>query len=153
MWEEGVDVDGGRMARHVPSVFAEKAGEVQAEVERARAQERRAFEVTTEVLPGVRLVLTHDAGTSIVFALWTWETDVAELCGDAAYPAAGGLLAIDRAQLTDLTRAGVFVDRSYLTRSESLPGVYYALCDRVSPEQLRTVLGRLVPSAGAAVRG
>jgi hypothetical protein len=140
------------MARHVPSVFAEKVTKVQAEVERARKLGRRAFEVSTEVLPGVRLVSTQDKGASIVFSLWTWETDVAELCGDAAYPATGGLLAIDRGQLTDLSRAGVFVDLSYLTRSESLPGIYYALCDRVSAEQLRVILGRLVPSLASETR-
>jgi hypothetical protein len=141
------------MARHVPSVLAEKVSEVQAEVDRARAQARRAFEMGTEVFPGVRLVSTQHKGTSIVFSLWTWETDVAELCGDAAYPATGGLLAIDRAQLTDLGRAGIVVDLSYLTRSESLPGIYYALCDRVSAEQLQAVLARLVPSAAGEKRG
>jgi hypothetical protein len=141
------------MARHVPSVFAEKVSEVQAEVDRARTLQRRAFEVSPEVLPGVRLVSTQDKGTSIVFSLWSWETDVAELCGDAAYPATGGLLAIDRAQIAALGRAGVVVDLSYLTRSESLPGIYYALCDRVSAEQLRLVLGRLVPSLAAEARG
>jgi len=95
------------MARHVPSVFAEKVKEVQAEVDRVRTLERRAFEVSTEVLPGVRLVSTRDKGTSIVFSLWLWETDVAELCGDAAYPATGGLLAIDREQIAALSRVGV----------------------------------------------
>jgi hypothetical protein len=141
------------MARHVPSVFAEKVIEVQAEVDRARTLQRRAFEVSSEVLPGVRLVSTQDKGTSIVFSLWSWETDVAELCGDAAYPATGGLLAIDRVQIAALGRAGVVVDLSYLTRSESLPGIYYALCDRVSAEQLRVVLGRLVPSLAGEARG
>jgi hypothetical protein len=141
------------MARHVPSVFAEKVKEVQAEVDRVRTLERRAFEVSTEVLPGVRLVSTRDKGTSIVFSLWSWETDVAELCGDAAYPATGGLLAIDREQIAALSRVGVAVDLSYLTRSESLPGIYYALCDRVSAEQLRRVLGRLIPSLAGEVRG
>jgi hypothetical protein len=101
----------------------------------------------------VRLVSTRDKGTSIVFSLWSWETDVAELCGDAAYPATGGLLAIDREQIAALSRVGVAVDLSYLTRSESLPGIYYALCDRVSAEQLRRVLGRLIPSLAGEVRG
>jgi hypothetical protein len=140
------------MTRHVPSEFAEKVSEVHAEVERARTQGRRAFEIGVEVSPGVRLVSTQDRGTPIVFSLWTWETDVAELCGDAAYPATGGLLAIDRGQLTDLGHAGVFVDLSYLTRSESLPGMYYALCDHVSAEQLRVVLRRLVPSLASEGR-
>jgi hypothetical protein len=141
------------MARHVPSEFAEKVSDVQTQVERARTQSRRAFEVGAEVSPGVRLVSTQEKGIPIVFSFWTWETDVAELCGDAAYPATGGLLAIDRAQLSDLSRAGVFVDLSYLTRSESLPGVYYALCDHVSAEQLKVVLGRLVPSPAGKRRG
>jgi hypothetical protein len=141
------------MARHVPSVFAEKVKAVQAEVDHARTLERRAFEVSTEVLPGVRLVSTQDKRTSVVFSLWSWETDVAELCGDAAYPATGGLLALDREQIATLSRAGVLVDLSYLTRSESLPGIYYALCDRVSPEQLRKVLGRVVPSLAGEARG
>jgi hypothetical protein len=133
------------MTRHVPSEFAEKVIAVQAQVDRARTQSRRAFEVGSEIGPGVRLVSTQKRGIPIVFSLWTWETDVAELCGDAAYPATGGLLAIDRAQLSDLSRAGVVVDLSYLTRSESLPGIYYALCDHVSAEQLKVVLGRVVP--------
>ena len=134
------------MARHVPSEFAEKVAEVQTEVERARTN-RRALGIGPEVRPGVRLVSTQERGIPIVFTLWTWETDVAELCGDAAYPATGGLLAIDREQLSDLSRAGIFVDLSYLTRSESLPGIFYALCDRVSAEQVRIVLGRVVPSS------
>ena len=138
------------MARHVPSHFAEKVGAVQAEVESARAQSRRGLEIGTEVIPGVRLVSTQRRGTPVVFSLWTMETDVAELCGDAAYPAAGALLAIDRGQLADLGDAGVFVDLSYLTRSQSVPGVWYALLERASRESLRKVLGRLVPSTGAA---
>lgn len=122
-------------------------------MDHARTLERRAFEVSTEVLPGVRLVSTQDKRTSVVFSLWSWETDVAELCGDAAYPATGGLLALDREQIATLSRAGVLVDLSYLTRSESLPGIYYALCDRVSPEQLRKMLGRVVPSLAGKARG
>lgn len=141
------------MARNVPSEFAGKVAAVQAEVELARALPRREFEVGTEVQPGVRLVSTQGGGIPIVFSLWTLDVDVAELCGDAAYPAASGLLAIDRAQLADLGRAGVFVDLSYLTRSESVPGVYYALLDHVSRERLRRTLGRLVPSMGAGERG
>jgi hypothetical protein len=141
------------LARHVPSEFAEKAAAVQTAVDSARTQGRRAFEVGTEVTPGVRLVSIQERGIPVVFSLWTWETDVAELCGDAAYPATGGLLAIDRAQLADLSRAGIFVDLSYLTRSESLPGVYYALCDHVSDQQLKAVVGRVVPPGAHTGRG
>jgi hypothetical protein len=133
------------MARHVPAEFAEKVRQVQAEVERARTERRRAFEVGPEVLPGVRLVSSQAHGVPVVFSLWTWDRDVAELCGDAAYPATAGLLAIDRAQIGELGGSGVAVDLSYLTRSESVPGVYYALLDHLSPQQLRVVLARLLP--------
>jgi len=136
------------MARHVPAEFVEKVRQVRAEVERARTESRRAFELGAEVLPGVRLVSTQDRGTPVVFSLWTWERDVAELCGDAAYPATAGLLAIDRGQITELGSRGVVVDLSFLTRSESIPGVYYALLDYLSPEQLRVALRRLLPQAG-----
>ena len=140
------------MSRHVPSEFVKKLSAVQARVDVARAQPRREFEVGIEVASGVRLVSTQVGGMPIVFSLWTLDADVAEVCGDGAYPAAAGLLAIDRTQLDDLGRSGAVVDLSYLTRSESVPGVYYALLDHLSGDRLHKALGRIVPSAGGGER-
>jgi hypothetical protein len=132
------------MARHVPSVFIDKIHAVQAEVAKSRGEPRCEFQVTTEVLPGVRLVKTQHAGTPIVFSLWTEATDVAEICGDAAYPATAGLLAIDKLQIAELGRADVVVAIEKLTRSESAPGLYYELFDYLSHEQLRKALALLI---------
>jgi len=140
------------MSRHVPSEFVKKLSAVQVQVDAARAQPRRKLEIGTEVAPGVRLVSTQVGGMPVVFSLWTVDADVAEVCGDGAYPAAAGLLAIDRTQLDDLSRGGAVVDLSYLTRSESVPGVYYALLDHLSRERLHKALGRIVPPAGAGKR-
>ncbi|NLG64361.1 MAG: hypothetical protein GX537_02000 [Actinobacteria bacterium] len=137
------------MTRHVPSEFANKIREVQAEVERARLESRREFEVSREVLPGVRLVKTQRLGLPIVFSLWSWDTDIAELCGDAAYPAAEGALAVDREQLAELSARGLALDPSFLTRSESVPGMSYLLVDHLSPEQLKRALARLLPDHAA----
>jgi hypothetical protein len=134
------------MARHVPTVFADKVRQVATEVERVRELGSRAPNHSAEVAPGVRLVSARPGAVPVVFSLWTWDQDIAEICGDAAYPAAQGLLAIDGQQIAELSRRGVSVARSYLTRSETVPGLYYALLDHVSTEQLRLVLGRLVPS-------
>jgi len=136
------------MARRVPREFVDKLHAVLAEVDRARGEALSDFLVTHEVLPNVRLVKTRALDTPVVFSLWTLDTDVVELCGDAAYPATAGLLAIDKEEIAELERKGVVVDRSFLTRSESVPGVYYALFDYLSNRQLRQVLGRLVPAQG-----
>ena len=134
------------MSRHVPTEFAEKIQAVRAATDAARAQPRRAFHITEEVQPGVRVVVTEKYGTPVVFSLWAESRDVAEICGDAAYPATGGLLAIDKAQAADLLRgAAILVDLDTMVRSETIPGLHYALLDRVSVQQLRLAVDRLVP--------
>lgn len=138
------------MTRHVPSDFAEKARELRAEVELARAGARRAFAIGLEVLPGVRLLTTQLRGIPIVFSLWAWDRDIAEICGDAAYPATAALLAIDGEQLTRLQSQGLVLDRSFLTRSESQVGLWYVLLDHVSPERLELVVSRLLPKEAEA---
>lgn len=138
------------MTRHAPSDFAKKLGELRAEVERARTESRRAFAIGPEVLPGVRLLTTQSRGVSIVFSLWSWDRDIAGICGDAAYPATAGLLAIDGDQLMFLKSQGVVLDRSFLTRSESQVGLWYVLLDHVSPERLELVVSRLLPGQSAA---
>ena len=134
------------MARHVPVKFQEKLHLVQRAVDVARGQERRHFDFSDEVATGVRLVRTEVSGTPIAFSLWSLPTDIVELCGDAAYPATSALLAIDRGQARELGEAGVLVDLAQLTRSESNPGLYYALFDHASPHQLHTVLHRVIPA-------
>jgi len=98
----------------------------------------------------VRLVVSEKGGTPVVFSLWAEERDVAEICGDAAYPATGGLLAIDKEQAADLLReTPVAVDLGTMVRSETIPGIHYALLDRVSEQQLRLAVDRLVKSPPA----
>jgi hypothetical protein len=135
------------LSRHVPTEFAEKIEAVRAAVTEARHRPRRAFEVTEEIVPGVRLVMTEQDGTPVVFSLWAEPRDVAEICGDAAYPATGGLLAMEKEQAAELLReTAVVVDLGTMVRSETIPGVHYALLDRVSDQQLRLAVERLVPA-------
>lgn len=134
------------MARHVPTTFQEKLHIVAEAVRRARGKERRHFSFTEEVAPGVRVVLSEAKERPIAMSLWTRPTDIAELCGDGAYPATAAALAIDREQAEELRRGGVLVDLAQFTRSESNPGVYYALFDHVSQRQVHSVLHRLVPT-------
>jgi hypothetical protein len=134
------------MARHVPVKFQDKLRLVQRAVDVARGQERRHFDFSDEVAPGVSLVLSEAGGVPIALSLWSSATDIAELCGDAAYPATSALLAIDREQAHELADAGVLVDLAQMTRSESTPGLYYALFDHASPRRLHEVLHRLIPA-------
>ena len=134
------------MARHVPVKFQDKLRLVQRAVDVARGQERRHFDFSDEVAPGVSLVLSEAGGVPIALSLWSSATDIAELCGDAAYPATSALLAIDRQQAHELADAGVLVDLAQLTRSESTPGLYYALFDHASPRRLHEVLHVLIPA-------
>lgn len=134
------------MARHVPVRFQDKLRLVQRAVDVARGQERRHFDFSHDVAPGVGLVLSEAGGVPVALSLWTSPTDIAEICGDAAYPATAALLAIDRGQAHELADAGVLVDLAQLTRSESSPGLYYALFDHASRRQLHDVLHRLIPS-------
>lgn len=133
------------MSRHTPTDFADKVQAVRVAVEAARRQPRRSFHVTGDVQPGVRLVVTEQSGTPVVFSLWEEPRDVAEICGDAAYPATGGLLAIEKEQAADLLRdTAVVVDLGTMVRSETIPGIHYALLDRVSDQQLRLAVERLL---------
>jgi hypothetical protein len=134
------------MARHVPLEFRDKLHDVQTVVDVARTEAGRHFDFGREVLPGVRVVRSEAERRPIALSLWTLPADVAEICGDAAVPATAALLAIDRDQAHELLRRGVFVDLAQFTRSDSTPGLYYALLDFVSPKQVHRVLHRLVPS-------
>ena len=134
------------MARHVPLKFRDKLRDVQVVLDVAATDAGRHYDFGREVLPGVRVVRSGVRGRPVVFSLWTNERDVAEICGDAAFPATSALLAIDVDQARRLKRAGVFVDLSQFTRSDSTPGLYYTLFDYVSPRQVHKVLHRLVPS-------
>lgn len=134
------------MTRHVPAELAAKVTAVQGAVAAAAREPRRSFHVSAEVQPGVRLVVTQSDGVPIVFSLWSDDRDIAEVCGDAAYPSTSGLLAIDKRQTAELSRSGVTVDLAGLVRSETLPGMYYALLDHLSDRQLRHAVGRLVPA-------
>jgi hypothetical protein len=137
------------MARHIPQSFQEKVRRVRLAVDVALGVDRRHYSLTGEVEPGVTIVASEVGGQPVAFTLWTYQRDIAELCGDAAYPATAALLAIDGDQAREAGRRGVTVDLSQLTRSESYPGVYYALLDHASKAQVRAVLRRLMPALGA----
>jgi len=134
------------MARPVPTTFSEKIHRVQSVVELARGYERRHFDFTGEVEPGVRLVLSEVGGTPLAFSLWSYPQDIAEICSDASVPATAALLAIDGRQARAASDAGHLVDLGQFTRSQSSPDLYYALFDFVSQRQIHTVLHRLVPA-------
>ncbi|NLE22896.1 MAG: hypothetical protein GX624_08975 [Actinobacteria bacterium] len=134
------------MARPTPAAFGEKYREVMEAVSAARGAERRHFQLTSDVATGVRLVLSEAGDVPMVFSLWALPQDVAELCGDASVPAAAALLAIDEEQARELRAAGVSLDLSQFSRSQSRPDVYYTLFDRASPSRIHTALHRLVPS-------
>jgi hypothetical protein len=134
------------MARPIPSAFREKVRLVQEAVALARGDDRRHFDFTREVAPGVRLVLTEVRGMPLAFSLWSFPQDIAELCGDAAYPATAALLAFDGAQAREAIAAGHLVDLAQFTASESNPGLYYTLFDHASPRQVHAVMHRLVPA-------
>lgn len=134
------------MARHVPAKFEDKLARVALAVDVARGADRRHFDLSGEVEPGVRLVLSDARGAPIVMTLWTYPTDIAEICGDAAFPATAALMAIDRGQAAALRDGGIIVDLGQFTTSASHPGLYYALFDYASERQLHAVLHRLVPA-------
>ena len=134
------------MARPTPVRLADKIRLVQTAVAAARGEERHLFDFTAEVAPGVRLVLSEAADVPLAFSLWSYPQDIAELCGDAAYPATAGLLAIDGGQAREASARGALVDLAQFTLSESNPGVYYVLFDRVNPRRLEAVLRGLVPA-------
>jgi len=133
------------MARHTATTFLEKLREVQIVLDVAGSEAGRHFDFGREVLPGVRIVRVEVRGTPVAFSLWTIPVDIVEVCGDAAYPATAALLAVDRAQVEKLKRAGVLVDLSQLTRSDSTPGLAYALFDHLSAKAVHGVLHKVVP--------
>jgi hypothetical protein len=133
------------MARPTPVAFGEKYRRVQRAVEAALSADRHHFDFTGEVEPGVRLVLSEAAGTPLAFSLWSYPQDIAELCSDASVPATAALLAIGAEQARDARAAGLAIDLSQFSRSQSRPDVYYALFDYASPRRIHTVLHRLVP--------
>jgi hypothetical protein len=134
------------MSRPLPTALRDKVRRVQVAVELARGVARRHFDLSGQVAPGVRLIVSEVGGEPLALSLWSYPQDIAELCGDGAYPATAALLAIDADQARAVTAAGHTVDLSQFTRSESNPGIYYALFDHVSRSQIHTVLHRLVPS-------
>jgi hypothetical protein len=138
------------MARHVPSRFIEKVRRVREIVDAAGSSSDGVhFDVSLEVVPGVRLVRGQAGGQELAFSLWTYPTDVAEICGDGAVPATAAALLVHRDDARRLQTDGVFIDLSQLVRSESYPGYYYALFDYASPLQLRRTMTRLVPAFAA----
>lgn len=134
------------MARHAPLKFSQKLERVALAVSVARGEDRRHFDLDTEVEPGVRLVRSELGGTPVVLSHWSYPTDIAAICGDAAFPATAALLAVDRDQALELIAKGNTVDLGQFTRSETYPGIYYALLDFSSKRQIHAVLHRLVPA-------
>ena len=134
------------MARPIPATFGEKYQRVQKAVAAARSADRRHFDFTGEVEPGVCLVLSEAGGAALAFSLWSYPQDIAELCSDASVPATAALLAIDREQARAASATGLTVDLAQFTRSQSRPDVYYVLFDHASRRQIHTVLHRLVPA-------
>jgi hypothetical protein len=134
------------MARPTPVAFGEKYSRVQRAVQVALGADRRHFDFTGEVEPGVRLVLSEAGRTPLAFSLWSYPQDIAELCSDASVPATAALLAIGAEQAREARAAGLIVDLSQFTRSQSRPDVYYTLFDHASPRRIHAVLHRLVPS-------
>ena len=134
------------MARPNPVALGEKYQRVQRAVAVARGAERRHFDFTGEVEPGVRLVLSEAGATPLAFSLWSYPQDIAELCSDASVPATAALLAIDAEQAREARAAGVTVDLTQFSRSQSRPDVYYTLFDHASSRRIHTVLHRLVPA-------
>ncbi len=134
------------MARLVPERLADKVRLVQAAVGIAGSDDRRHFDLSSEIAPGVRLIMSEVGGLPLVLSLWSLPQDIAGLCGDASYPATAALLAVDAGQARDLITAGHLVDLAQFTASGAVPGVYYALLDQASPRQIHAVLHRLVPA-------
>jgi hypothetical protein len=134
------------MSRPVQTTFIEKVRRVQTAVDAARGADRRHFDLSGEVAPGVRLVLSEADGKPLALSLWSYPQDIAQICSDASVPATAALLAIDGAQAREATTSGHTVDLSQFSRSQTNPDLYYALFDHASRRQIHTVLHRLVPA-------
>jgi hypothetical protein len=134
------------MPRPVQTTFVEKVRRVKTAVVAARGADRRHFDFSGEVAPGVRLVLSEVGGKPLALSLWTYPQDIAQICSDASVPATAALLAIDGDQARAATASGHTVDLSQFSRSQTNPDLYYALFDNASQRQIHTVLHRLVPA-------
>src|SRR5665647_3859284 len=134
------------MPRPDQTTFIDKVRRVQTAVIAARGADRRHFDFSGEVAPGVRLLLSEVGGKPLVFSLWTYPQDIAQLCSDASVPATAALLAIDGDQAREATAAGHTVDLNQFSRSQTNPDLYYALFDHVSQRQIHTCLLYTSPS-------
>lgn len=134
------------MSRPIQTTFIDKVRRVQIAVVAARGADRRHFDFSGDVAPGVRLVLSEVGGEPLAFSLWTSPQDIAQLCSDASVPATAALLAIDGDQARKATAAGYTVDLSQFSRSQTNPDLYYVLFDHASRRQIHAVLHRLVPA-------
>jgi hypothetical protein len=137
------------MARPDPTQFRTKTRLVATAVAVARGRDRRNYDFSAEVAPGVRLVLAESSGCPLAFSLWTRQEDIAEICADGAVPVASALLAVDGAQARAAADAGCTIALDEFTRSQALPGLYYVLLDQTGVRRLQTVLRRLVPGSSA----
>ena len=120
------------MARHIPTKFLDKLHDVQVVLDAAGATPDVTSTSVAKCCLACAWSVSRSAARPIVLSLWSLPVDIVEICGDAAYPATAALLAIDAEQAKALRPAGVLVDLSQLTRSDSVPGLYYALFDHLS---------------------
>ncbi len=140
------------MARPDPTQFRQKTRLVSTATAAARGADRRHFDFSGEVAPGVRLVLSETSGCPLAFSLWTRPEDIAEICADAAVPVASALLAIDGGQARAAGDAGCLVDLDQFTSSQAIPGlVLRAPRPDRRAAHLDQVLRRLAPRASAGV--
>ena len=97
----------------------------------------------------MRLVLSEAGGTPLAFSLWSYPQDIAELCSDASVPATAALLAIDAEQARAARSAGLRIDLTQFSRSQSRPDVYYTLFDHAerAPDPHRAAPARALPSS------
>jgi hypothetical protein len=140
-------------------MLTDKVHRIRVEVEAARLEtapgpSRQGLIVTSEVVPGVRLVLSKVGGLSLAFSLWQSLDDIVELSNDAALPASSLLLAIDEDQLRSATAAGRTLAVDLLSASRSHPELRFAVMHYGGRREIRRVLHRLVlppmPSTAAA---
>ena len=126
------------MARPVPVTFGEKYHRVQKAVGGRESADRRHFDFTGEVEPGVRLVLSEAAARRSRSPSGATRRTSAELCSDASVPATAALLAIDGEQARRPQPRASPSTSAQFTRSQSRPDVYYTLFDYASRRQIHT---------------
>ncbi len=139
------------MARPDPTVFRRKTRLVTTAMAAASCADRRHYDFSNEVAPGVRLVLSGTSRCPLAFSLWTRPEDIAEICADAAVPVASALLAIDGAQARAAADAGCLIDLDQCTSSQAVPGLYYVLLGQTGVRRIGDVLRRVVPGASTGV--